>query len=94
VSVKRIQPFESLAATARFQAVVTIDHPSAFAALSRLLSDHRGARGEVRVKTGDLTILLGRDFLLDGELAGHIETLPGVTGIELKNSETRLALVG
>jgi DNA polymerase-3 subunit alpha len=94
VSVKRIQPFESLAATARFQAVVTIDHPSAFAALSRLLSEHRGARGEVRVKTGELTILLGRDFLLDGELAGHIETLPGVTGMELKNSETRLALVG
>ncbi len=94
VTVKRIQPFESLAAIARFQAVVTIDDPSAFVALSRLLSDHRGARGEVRVKTGDLTILLGRDFLLDGELAGHIETLPGVTGIELKNSETRLALVG
>ncbi|WP_380785685.1 DNA polymerase III subunit alpha [Sphingomonas sp. R86521] len=94
VTVKRIQPFEGLAATARFQAVVTIDHPSAFAALSRLLSDHRGARGEVRVRTCDLTILLGRDFLLDGELAGHIETLPGVTSIDLKNSETRLALVG
>ena len=54
----------------------------------------QGLRGEVRVKTDEVTILLGRDFLLDGELAGHIEALPGVTGIELKNSETRLALVG
>ena len=39
-------------------------------------------------------LLLGRDFLLDGELAEHIESLHGVTKVELKTSETRLALVG
>ena len=42
----------------------------------------------------EVCILLGRDFLLDGELAEHIESLHGVTKVELKTSETRLALVG
>ena len=39
-------------------------------------------------------ILLGRDFLLDGELVEHIESLHGVAKVEMKTSETRLALVG
>jgi len=98
VSIKRIQPFEGLANLARFQVVVTISDMAAFAGLAALLADHRGARGEVRVKAqlpdGELCVLLGRDFLLDGELAEHIESLHGVTKVELKTSETRLALVG
>ncbi|MEG8052186.1 DNA polymerase III subunit alpha [Sphingomonas aerolata] len=98
VSIKRIQPFEGLANIARFQVVVTISDMAAFAGLASLLADHRGARGEVRVRAmlpdGEVSILLGRDFLLDGELAEHIESLHGVTKVELKTSETRLALVG
>ena len=39
-------------------------------------------------------MLLGRDFLLDGELAARIESLHGVDKVELKTSEPRLALVG
>jgi DNA polymerase-3 subunit alpha len=98
VSIKRIQPFEGLANLARFQVVVTISDMAAFAGLASLLAEHRGARGEVRVRAqlpdGEVCILLGRDFLLDGELVEHIESLHGVAKVELKTSETRLALVG
>ncbi len=99
ISVKRIQPFETLASTARFVLDVTVADPAAFAPLAALLADHRGARGEVRATLttpeGEATILLGRDFLLDAELAGHVETLHGITAATLKTSDiTRLALVG
>ena len=98
VSIKRIQPFEGLANLARFQVVVTISDMAAFAGLASLLAEHRGARGEVRVRAqlpdGEVCILLGRDFLLDGELVEHIESLHGVAKVEMKTSETRLALVG
>ncbi|WP_374943026.1 DNA polymerase III subunit alpha [Sphingomonas sp.] len=98
VTVKRIQPFETLASTARFVIDVTVDDPAAFPKLAALLSHHRGARGEVRaiapMGDGDVTVLLGRDFLLDAELATRIEALHGVRGVALRTSETRLALVG
>jgi DNA polymerase-3 subunit alpha len=99
VSVKRIQPFETLASTARFVLEVTVADASAFAPLARLLADHRGARGEVRATLttpeGEATVLLGRDFLLDAELADHVGALHGVTATTLKTSDiARLALVG
>ncbi len=99
ISVKRIQPFETLATTARFVLEVTVADPAAFAPLAALLADHRGARGEVRATLttpdGEATILLGRDFLLDAELAGHVETLHGIAAATLKTSDiTRLTLVG
>ncbi|SFP39461.1 DNA polymerase III subunit alpha [Sphingomonas rubra] len=98
VSIKRIQPFEGLAANARFVVEVTVTAPAAFGLLADLLSQHRGARGEIRAKlrtdAGEATVLLGRDFLLDAELASHIEALHGVAAVELKTSETRLKLVG
>jgi DNA polymerase-3 subunit alpha len=99
VTIKRIQPFETLASTARFVMEVAVDDAAAFAALATLLDRHRGARGEVRavapLADGSMaTLLLGRDYLLDAELAGAIEALHGVASVTLKTSETRLALVG
>jgi DNA polymerase-3 subunit alpha len=99
VTVKRIQPFDTLASTARFVVEVTIGEPNTLPLLAALLDGHRGARGEVRAHLlfpdgTRATLLLGRDFLLDGELSAHIEQLPGVARVELKSSETRLALVG
>ena len=78
---------------------MTIGDAAALPPLAALLGDHRGARGEVRAHllSADgprATLLLGRDFLLDGELVERIEQLPGVARVELKSSETRLALVG
>ncbi len=99
VTVKRIQPFEHLASTARFRIEVEVLTPTAMAALGTMLAEARGARGEVWVTAPvehgiAARILLGRDFLLDGELAARIETLQGIGTVELKTSETRLALVG
>ena len=99
VSVRRVQAFDGLASTARFVIEATITDPAAFPALAGMLQHHRGARGEVRVIArypggADATILLGRDFLLDAELAARIELLHGIVSVELRNSETRLALVG
>ncbi|WP_174296368.1 DNA polymerase III subunit alpha [Sphingomonas bacterium] len=99
VTVRRIQPFEALASTARFVIDVDVADPAAFALLAGLLDDHRGARGEVRAQLTlvggeEATVLLGRDFLLDAELAGRIEGIAGVTAARLRGSETRLSLVG
>jgi DNA polymerase III subunit alpha len=98
VTVKRLQPFESLASTARFVIELAVDDAAAFATLAALLADHRGARGEVRARVampqGEARLLLGRDFLLDGELVERIEALPGIGNVEMKSSETRLSLVG
>ena len=98
VTVKRIQPFEALASQARFVVEVRVEQAGALPALAGLLEHQRGARGEVIVRAplaeGEATLLLGRDFLLDLELVHRIEDLPGVAGVELRQSETRLALVG
>ena len=69
------------------------------AALAGMLSEARGARGEVwatvTVSPGETTrVLLGRDFLLDGELAARIEALQDVSNVVLRTAEARLALVG
>ena len=100
VTVKRLQPFESLASSARMVIEVAIDDPVAIADLGGLIAAARGARGEVHVRAalpdgGEALITLGRDFLLDGELASRIETMRGVRWATLKTAETqRLALVG
>jgi len=99
VSIKRIQPFETLANSARFVMELSVETPAGMQALGVLLAEARGARGEVWVNAalpgGDAArVLLGRDFLLDGELAARIELLPGIGNVVLKTSEPRLALVG
>jgi len=98
VSIKRVQPFEGLASAARFSARIVVDDVGAVPLLAALLADHRGARGEVRltlpVTNGAATLLLGRDFRLDAELAERIEALSGVASCAFGMSETRLQLVG
>ncbi len=69
------------------------------AALAALVAEARGARGQIWANAalpegGTARIMLGRDFLIDGELAARIEALQDVRNVELKTSETRLALVG
>ncbi|CAN5361335.1 DNA polymerase III subunit alpha [soil metagenome] len=99
VSIKRLQRFDTLATAARFVLELTVETPTAMASLAGVLADHRGARGEVWAKAampggGYARVLLGRDFLLDQELATRIEGLAGIGAVVLKTSETRLALVG
>ena len=98
VTVKRIQPFEALAANARFTVELTVSDPAVFPALAALLADHRGARGEIRARVmlgqGEACLLLGRDFLLDAELAARLEAMHGIAAVEFRQAETSLRLVG
>ena len=98
VSIKRIQPFEALATNARFVLEADIASPEGIATLAAALAEARGGRGQVWVNAalpdgGSARVLLGRDFLIDGELAAKIEALQDVRNVALKTSETRLALV-
>jgi DNA polymerase-3 subunit alpha len=44
---------------------------------------------------GEARLVLGRDFLLDHELAARIEAMQGIVAVALRPVETRpLALVG
>ena len=100
VTVKRLQTFDTLAMGARMLLEVAVDTPEAVAALAGLLSDARGGRGEVvlgaALPQGGLAwLVIGRDFLLDAELASRIEGVQGVRDVTLRPAEgRRLALVG
>jgi DNA polymerase-3 subunit alpha len=100
VTVKRIQPFDELASATRMNLDIEIEDAVAIPAIGALLSEARGARGEARLVVplpagGTATILIGRDFLLDPELADRIATLPGVRSAEVAIAPPqRLALVG
>ena len=100
VTVKALQPFETLAIGARMVLDVAVDDPQAIAAVAGLLSDARGGRGEVELSAalppgGQAWLVLGRDFLLDAELASRIEAVQGVRDVMLRPAEgRRLALVG
>ncbi|WP_296613126.1 DNA polymerase III subunit alpha [Sphingomonas sp.] len=100
VTVKRIQPFDELASSTRMNLDIVVDDGIAIPAIGALLSEARGARGEARLNVplpagGTATILIGRDFLLDPELADRIAALPGVRSAEVAIAPPqRLALVG
>jgi DNA polymerase-3 subunit alpha len=98
VTVKRIQPFETLATSARVAMELTVSSPAVLRHIAQLVEGARGGRGELRVRSataqGTVRLLLGRDFLLDAELAATLEALPGIDDVAFTTSETRLALVG
>ncbi len=98
VTLKRVQPFEALAAHTRLKAELRLSDASALVALAELVGGSRGGRGEliaiVPTATGVARLRLGRDFALDAELAARIEALPGVASVTLGAAESpRLALV-
>ena len=99
VTVRRLQPLESLAGSARLKAEIVVNDPLALARLAEALAGARGGRSDIIVRTmlGDgreATVLLGRDFLIDGELADAMGEIAGVLSVSLANTEPpRLALV-
>ncbi len=99
VTIRRIQPLEALAGDARLKAEIVASDPAVIEALATALAGARGGRSEVILDAilGDerrATVLLGRDFLIDGELADAIGALPGIESISLATAEPpRLALV-
>jgi DNA polymerase-3 subunit alpha len=98
VTIRSLQPLETLAKRVRLQLEVEIADPGAVAALASALADKRGGNGQLRLVAefgeGRAELLLGRDFAIDAEVAAEIERLPGVLRTALSPIEPpRLALV-
>ncbi|MBW4332075.1 DNA polymerase III subunit alpha [Stakelama sp. CBK3Z-3] len=100
VTIKRVQPFETLANSARLVLDLELADRGAIESLRALLGDKRGGRGEVRLQLGlrdggEAVVIAGRDFRLDDELAAVIESMQGVVRVELKAADPpKLAAVG
>src|SRR4051794_29158213 len=78
VTIKRFQPLADLAKQTRLQMTVRVADGATAERLVRELADGRGGNGLVRFVVplsagGQATILAGRDYALDGELASRIE---------------------
>jgi DNA polymerase-3 subunit alpha len=100
VTVKRVQPLAELAKRTRLQMVVRVADGSAASLVARELSQSRDSNGLVRfvlplAQGGEATVIAGRDFALDAELAARIERIVGEGNVDLSAQEPpKLALVG
>ncbi len=98
VTVRALQLFESLSKRTRLQLEVEAEDGAALRRLAAAVAGDRGGSGELRLRVmlegGEAELVLGRDFLLDAELAARIERIEGVTMVRLAVSPApRLALV-
>ena len=99
VTIRRIQPLETLAGTARLRAEIATGDPQAVGQVAALLAGARGGRSELwlmaAIGGGRVArILAGRDFLIDGEIADALERIDGVETVTLSAQDPpRLALV-
>ncbi|MBA4773060.1 MAG: DNA polymerase III subunit alpha [Sphingomonas sp.] len=100
VTVKRLRLFDAMAMDVRLVMELRADDAAGVARLAELLNDARGGRSEVVLDAalaggGTARLVLGRDFVLDAELAARIEAVQGVRDVTLGPAEgRRLALVG
>jgi DNA polymerase-3 subunit alpha len=100
VTIKRFQPLENLAKRARLQIDLRVEDVALIPAVRRELETAKGGNGIVRatlaVSEGrQATLLLGRDFSLDADLAARLTRILGEGSVELTAQEPpRLALVG
>jgi len=98
VAIKRFQPFDTLAKKTRLQLTVRLGDAGQVAAITKELT--RGSSGAVRVIVAladdrEATLLLGRDFALDADLAARLERQIGEGSVELSvQAPPQLALVG
>jgi DNA polymerase-3 subunit alpha len=98
VTIRTVQSFESLSKRTRLQLEVEVEGPDVLPRLAAAVADSRGGNGQLRLRAaldkGEASVVLGRDFVLDAELAARIERLDGVTAVRLSVAEPpRLALV-
>jgi len=100
VTVKKFQPLDSLAKRSRLLLSIHIADVSLLPAIARELAEAHGGNGVVRailpVSEGrKATLVLGRDFNLDADLAARLTRVSGEGAVELSAQEPpRLALVG
>ena len=100
VTVKKFQPLDNLAKRTRLMLNLRLADAAPIPVLARELADARGGNGLIRaivpVSGGrEATIILGRDFNLDADLAARLTRVLGEGAVELSAQEPpRLALVG
>ena len=100
VSIKRFQPLDSLARRTRLEMTIRVPSAEAIPIVARELADATGGNGVVRFVVplsngGQATVLAGREFALDGELAARIARITGEGTVNLAAQEPpKLALVG
>jgi len=98
VTIKRFQPLEMLAKKTRLEMIVRASH-ELIPLVARELGEARGGNGVVRfivrlARGGEATVLAGRDFTLDADLAERITQISGEGSVTLAAQEPpRLALV-
>jgi DNA polymerase-3 subunit alpha len=93
LTIRSVSLLDDLAAGTRLNLAIEIDSCDAVGALALALP--KGGRGEVRLSVplddGRRACLsLGRDYLLDAELAARLERVPGVTSIALSSDERHM----
>ena len=98
VTIKSLQSFESLSHRSRLQIIVEAETEAAVIALAEAVAGSRGGNGQLRLKAplprGEADLVLGRDFIVDAELAARLERIDGVLSVNLSVVEApRLALV-
>ena len=100
VTVKRFQPLDALAKRTRLLMNVQLASNQMVSLLARELTGAHGGTGAIRLIVpltggGEAVILLGRDYLLDAELAARLERITGEGTVDLSVQEPpKLALVG
>ena len=100
VTVKRFQPLDALAKRTRLLMNVRLASSDMIAQLARELTGAHGGTGTIRLIVplavgGEAVVLLGRDYLLDAELAARLERITGEGTVGLSVQEPpKLALVG
>ena len=100
VTIKRVQALSDLARRTRLQMTVRIADVQSADRVVRELAEARGGNGMLRLVVpmrsgGEATIIAGRDFALDAELASRVERIAGEGSVDLSVQEPpKLALVG
>jgi len=100
VTIKRFQPLDALAKRTRLQMTVRLADLSNVPLIARALDTAHGGNGMLRLivpisENREATLLVGRDFTLDAELAARLERITGENSVDLAVQEgPKLALVG
>ena len=100
ITVKRVQPFEALSRRIRVQLVVQVRDGDTLALLAAELKGAKGSGGgQVQLEIADssrtVSLLVGRDYDIDAELAARIERIAGADAVAMSVIPApQLALVG
>ena len=96
VTVRSAMPLAEVKSAGRMKLMLEVERAEVFAELAALLMPGEAGKGEVvaRVPTGSGTtdVRLGRDFVLDGELAEALALIPGVANVALSAQRGRANL--